>query len=762
MPFGFFLFSKTTLIKTLALDAFYGRSTGSLSLGDCKVSQRVFKHLCFVVEQHDINWGYLTCRETMTYAAELYDVAKKKSDIPVLVNDILDKMGLDSCADTRSNNLSGGQQRRLSLSIGLVKQPTVLFLDEPTSGLDAASASGIMTEITSVAKSEDLIIICTIHQPSSKVFSKFDQLMILSKGREAFVGDVREAVPYFRQLGDPVPPLVNPAEHFLDVFNADFSSDELVDAKLDAWECYQAENRLVAPVSHCVKESDLLPPDEGRFINDIPVLLRRHAVLIARDPIMYIGRCAVFLIVNTFFGVVYLKAKDHDQDQAANKLWVLNWYAGVPANLGVVTVYYLNEELKTIFRENKNGMVSVSSYMLVKTLLAFPFVFVFALFALILPLYIIQDASWSTFFPIFFLWAAFIFVWEAIGEAIAAIVDNPIFGMLAYVSCWFLALLFSGFLVPPQDLQWPLRAFHYFFPWGYWTRSACFVTFSETYWTPCTDPTSSAVCVNSTNGIDVLDSFNRVFPLVTSEDTYYQDLGAMVCIGLFWKLLAVSAVLVKSRREASFQQQPTKVIGAPSLTKLEANTDPRLSSKGLSPTASLSAVSGNAEVTVLIENEKGTTQDTLEARNRENGKKNLAKKKDKNLAKKKGKKGTEGENTGAEQKTLKKGRAKKKKPRSADNEKEEYRDKVENEGGTTDKPKKQKMRRSVEASGTTDKEKEQKMRRSVEADGTNDERKESKRRSVKNKEAQLDTNENNEAEITCNEEDETEAGKVTE
>jgi ABC-type multidrug transport system ATPase subunit len=55
-----------------------------------------------------------------------------------------------------------------------------------------------MREITRVAKEgERLIIICSIHQPSTKVYSGFDQLMILSKGREAFVGNADAASAYY-------------------------------------------------------------------------------------------------------------------------------------------------------------------------------------------------------------------------------------------------------------------------------------------------------------------------------------------------------------------------------------------------------------------------------------------------------------------------------------------------------------------------------------------------------------------------------------
>jgi ABC-type multidrug transport system ATPase subunit len=56
-------------------------------------------------------------------------------DLSAIVDEIINKMGLVSCADTKNDKLSGGQRRRLSIGIALLKQPTLLFLDEPTSGL---------------------------------------------------------------------------------------------------------------------------------------------------------------------------------------------------------------------------------------------------------------------------------------------------------------------------------------------------------------------------------------------------------------------------------------------------------------------------------------------------------------------------------------------------------------------------------------------------------------------------------------------------
>ena len=59
--------------------------------------------------------------------------------------------------------------------------------------------------------------------------------------------------------------------------------------------------------------------------------------------------------------------------------------------VGVVAVYALNDEFKSIIVESKNGMVSSVSYVLAKTILVLPIMFIFALFAIGIPMFAIQD-----------------------------------------------------------------------------------------------------------------------------------------------------------------------------------------------------------------------------------------------------------------------------------------------------------------------------------------------------------------------------------
>jgi ABC-type multidrug transport system ATPase subunit len=167
---------QTVLLSALTLDAFFGKPSGKVTLNGVPITDKIFKEHCYVVVQHDKHWPYLTCRETLRCAAELYDVVVKE-DLDAVVDEIIEKMGLNVCGDTRNARLSGGQARRLSLGIALLKQPTMLFLDEPTSGLDSAAAENIMQEIVRVSKEEGLIILCSIHQPSTKVYNGFDQVV---------------------------------------------------------------------------------------------------------------------------------------------------------------------------------------------------------------------------------------------------------------------------------------------------------------------------------------------------------------------------------------------------------------------------------------------------------------------------------------------------------------------------------------------------------------------------------------------------------
>lgn len=69
-----------------------------------------------------------------------------------------------------------------------------------------------------------IIIIASIHQPSTTTFQLFDKLLLLSAGRTCYFGAVSNIENYLERIGYPIPAHTNPAEFLLDIVSADFGS----------------------------------------------------------------------------------------------------------------------------------------------------------------------------------------------------------------------------------------------------------------------------------------------------------------------------------------------------------------------------------------------------------------------------------------------------------------------------------------------------------------------------------------------------------
>ena len=66
-------------------------------------------------------------------------------------------------------------------------------------------------------------VVTTIHQPSSRLFHKFDKLIILGKGSLLYFGKASEAMHYFQSIGCSPLISMNPAEFLLDLANGNLN-----------------------------------------------------------------------------------------------------------------------------------------------------------------------------------------------------------------------------------------------------------------------------------------------------------------------------------------------------------------------------------------------------------------------------------------------------------------------------------------------------------------------------------------------------------
>ncbi|KAL8217057.1 hypothetical protein R6Q57_023894 [Mikania cordata] len=223
---------KTTLLGLLGGRLSDHTIGGSITYNDHPYSKSLKSRIGFVT-QDDVLFPHLTVKETITYAAllklpkTLTKQAKQKQ-----AQDVIRELGLERCQDTMIGNsfvrgVSGGERKRVSIGNEIIINPSLLFLDEPTSGLDSTTALRIIELLQDIAEAEKTVI-TTIHQPSSRLFHKFDKLILLGRGGMLlYFGKASEAMEYFSSIGCSPLISMNPAEFLLDLANGNINDVSL-------------------------------------------------------------------------------------------------------------------------------------------------------------------------------------------------------------------------------------------------------------------------------------------------------------------------------------------------------------------------------------------------------------------------------------------------------------------------------------------------------------------------------------------------------
>lgn len=177
---------------------------GEMRLNGAPYDNAELKRVSGYVIQDDLLDGFLTVEETLMYTAKLrlprtFTNKQRKER----VHDVMADLGLSHVHNVivgtpLKKGISGGERKRVCVGMQLLNRPQLLFLDEPTSGLDSVTALDLLQTFHGLAhgrsQEKAVTIVCSIHQPQSKIFNLFDSLILLKAGNIIYQGPRKQAM----------------------------------------------------------------------------------------------------------------------------------------------------------------------------------------------------------------------------------------------------------------------------------------------------------------------------------------------------------------------------------------------------------------------------------------------------------------------------------------------------------------------------------------------------------------------------------------
>jgi ABC-2 type transport system ATP-binding protein len=164
---------KTTTVEIL--EGHRHKTSGEVSVlghDPAKAERRFKERIGIVLQETGVN-RFLTVAETIDQFRGFYPA-------PLPTGEIIDIVGLTEKKDALVRRLSGGQQRRLDVAVGLAGNPELLFLDEPTTGFDPSARRNAWQMIKNLKDLGKTILLTTHYMDEAQHLA--DRVAIINEG----------------------------------------------------------------------------------------------------------------------------------------------------------------------------------------------------------------------------------------------------------------------------------------------------------------------------------------------------------------------------------------------------------------------------------------------------------------------------------------------------------------------------------------------------------------------------------------------------
>ncbi|KAK3800297.1 hypothetical protein RRG08_062494 [Elysia crispata] len=320
--------------------------------------------------------------------------ALTSSEIEKKVQSVIEDMGLRHVADSRIGGtivrgVSGGEKRRITIGVQLLRDPEILLLDEPTSGLDSFTARQLVSTLASVAHNGDRLVLMSVHQPRSDIVNMLDRIGILTSGQLAYLGPPSEMVPYFTSIGHPCPVNENPCDFYMNITSVDRRNADRERLTLrkaqnlcNAFSKSRLQEGMIGTITsglnyHYDDEEDLRhsqqqlqSPSWFRIFN---CLLERMNVHLWRDRANLVGRLTQLPIFVPFL-ILYIGRLGYSMGSIQDRMGLIYQSTQAPPYIGLTNALAIFPALRELYyRESQDGLYSTAMFLAVYLVHILPF-----------------------------------------------------------------------------------------------------------------------------------------------------------------------------------------------------------------------------------------------------------------------------------------------------------------------------------------------------------------------------------------------------
>jgi ABC-2 type transport system ATP-binding protein len=138
------------------------------------------------VPQQAALYRRLTVEENLRLFARL----ERRPDVEASVEQMLEQTALGDRRHDQVARLSGGNQQRINIAIGLLAQPVVLLLDEPSAGLDPRQRARLWEFVSGLAAAGTTVIFSTHNIQEAERYGQ--RMLVIADGERLFDGSADE------------------------------------------------------------------------------------------------------------------------------------------------------------------------------------------------------------------------------------------------------------------------------------------------------------------------------------------------------------------------------------------------------------------------------------------------------------------------------------------------------------------------------------------------------------------------------------------